>query len=54
MNAIVAVPPRTGAAKTYVIELMAMVRAKNPNEPEFHQAVLEVVESLTPSRSKLG
>jgi glutamate dehydrogenase (NADP+) len=27
---------------------MAEVRAKNPAEPEFHQAVQEVVESLSP------
>jgi len=26
---------------------MAEVKAKNPNEIEFHQAVQEVVESLT-------
>src|SRR5438045_2944053 len=31
----------------YVSELMARVKAKNPAEPEFHQAVQEVVESLT-------
>jgi len=30
----------------YVSELMASVKAKNPAEPEFHQAVQEVVESL--------
>jgi len=30
----------------YVSSLMAEVKAKNPNEPEFHQAVQEVVESL--------
>jgi glutamate dehydrogenase (NADP+) len=30
----------------YVSELMAQVKAKNPAEPEFHQAVQEVVESL--------
>ncbi|MEW5806108.1 MAG: NADP-specific glutamate dehydrogenase [Acidobacteriota bacterium] len=30
----------------YAKELMAQVRAKNPNEPEFLQAVQEVVESL--------
>jgi glutamate dehydrogenase (NADP+) len=30
----------------YVKNLMAEVKAKNPNEPEFHQAVQEVVESL--------
>ena len=31
----------------YVSELMAEVKAKNPAEPEFHQAVQEVAESLT-------
>jgi glutamate dehydrogenase (NADP+) len=30
----------------YVSELMAWVKAKNPAEPEFHQAVQEVAESL--------
>ncbi len=30
----------------YVSELMARVKAKNPAEPEFHQAVQEVIESL--------
>ena len=30
----------------YVQKLMADVVAKNPNEPEFHQAVREVTESL--------
>ena len=30
----------------YVSGLMAEVKAKNPNEPEFHQAVQEVAESL--------
>ena len=33
---------------TYVNDLMAEVKAKNPAEPEFHQAVEEVVESLEP------
>jgi glutamate dehydrogenase (NADP+) len=33
--------------KDYVAGLMAEVKAKNPAEPEFHQAVQEVVESLT-------
>ena len=31
----------------YVSDLMAQVKAKNPAEPEFHQAVFEVAESLT-------
>src|SRR3954470_23429235 len=33
--------------QNYVSELMAEVKAKNPAEPEFHQAVQEVAESLT-------
>jgi len=32
--------------KDYVAGLMADVKAKNPSEPEFHQAVQEVAESL--------
>jgi len=32
----------------YVSSLMAQVKAKNPAEPEFHQAVQEVAESLAP------
>jgi len=32
----------------YVRSLIAQVKAKNPAEPEFHQAVQEVVESLEP------
>src|SRR5438477_13068798 len=31
----------------YVSNLMAGVKAKNPGESEFHQAVQEVAESLT-------
>jgi glutamate dehydrogenase (NADP+) len=33
--------------ESYVQNVMAEVTAKNPNEPEFHQAVQEVVESVT-------
>src|SRR5260370_38892265 len=33
--------------ENYVSNLMAEVKAKNPNEVEFHQAVQEGVESLT-------
>ncbi|MFR9603644.1 MAG: NADP-specific glutamate dehydrogenase [Rikenellaceae bacterium] len=32
----------------YIDSFMARIIAKNPNEPEFHQAVFEVVESLAP------
>ncbi|MFH1016600.1 MAG: NADP-specific glutamate dehydrogenase [Pseudomonadota bacterium] len=35
------------SSKDYVTSLMAHVKAKNPAEPEFHQAVQEVVESLS-------
>ena len=44
----VAVMPsvRTPSTRDYVTSLMAQVKAKNPNEPEFHQAVQEVAESL--------
>ena len=31
---------------TFVDEFMGQVKAKNPAEPEFHQAVSEVIESL--------
>ncbi|HJW14341.1 MAG TPA: NADP-specific glutamate dehydrogenase [Thermoanaerobaculia bacterium] len=37
-------PPVT--ASPYVRDLMGELKAKNPAEPEFHQAVQEVVESL--------
>ncbi len=32
----------------FIENFMANIKAKNPNEPEFHQATLEVVESLAP------
>ncbi len=32
---------------SYVADFMAQVKAKNPAEPEFHQAVQEVIESLS-------
>ena len=35
-------------AKEYVESFMAQIIARNPNEPEFHQAVREVAESLAP------
>ena len=36
----------------FVDEFMAELKAKNPNEPEFHQAVMEVAESLEPVLEK--
>jgi glutamate dehydrogenase (NADP+) len=38
--------PGTGSTSDYVAGLLAMVKAKNPAEVEFHQAVNEVVDSL--------
>jgi glutamate dehydrogenase (NADP+) len=35
-------------SNTYADEFMAELKAKNPGEPEFHQAAQEVVESLAP------
>jgi len=35
------------AMKDYISEVIADVKARNPGEPEFHQAVQEVVESLS-------
>src|SRR5690606_10492253 len=39
-------PVIVGAMKDYVTALMADVAAKNPAEPEFHQAVQEVADSI--------
>ena len=36
------------AGSAYVDEVIAQTKAKNPAEPEFHQAVEEVLESLAP------
>ncbi len=32
----------------YLIDLLEQVKARNAGEPEFHQAVEEVLESLEP------
>lgn len=40
-------PTKNPVVKDYVNGIMASVQAKNPNEPEFHQAVQEVLESIT-------
>ena len=41
-------PPKINAAAEYTNQILNLVKAKNPAEPEFHQAVLEVFESLRP------
>jgi glutamate dehydrogenase (NADP+) len=43
MSAGILTPPTTG---DYIEQVMNTVKAKNPAEPEFHQAVQEVFESL--------
>ena len=42
-------PPERKIAGDYIEEVMSIVRAKNPTEFEFHQAVQEVFESLRPA-----
>ncbi|MDD3653613.1 MAG: NADP-specific glutamate dehydrogenase [Desulfotomaculaceae bacterium] len=37
-----------GASQQIIHEIMGRFAKRNPNEPEFHQAVLEVLESLEP------
>ena len=41
-------PPKGTAAADYASQILNLVKAKNPAEPEFHQAVMEVFESLGP------
>ena len=47
-NTMVSSPPKTGGTKDYINAIISLVKAKNPSEVEFHQAVLEVMESLVP------
>ncbi len=37
---------------SYVDEVIELVEKKNPGEPEFHQAVKEVLESLKQYKKK--
>ena len=46
MSAGIMNPPAIKMLGDYIKEVMAQVKAKNPAEPEFHQAVQEVLESL--------
>ena len=49
MAATTVMPPGIKSpAGDYINEVMAQVKVKNPAEPEFHQAVQEVFESLRP------
>jgi glutamate dehydrogenase (NADP+) len=46
------IPGAIPAPRTYVNDVLALVKAKNPAEKEFHQAVQEVLESLIPALEK--
>ena len=46
MSAGTLTPSETRISGDYIEQVMAQVKAKNPAEPEFHQAVQEVFESL--------
>src|ERR1039457_4927386 len=41
-------PPKGTSLSDYASQILNLVKAKNPAEPEFHQAVMEVFESLGP------
>jgi glutamate dehydrogenase (NADP+) len=41
-------PTSTPSVKEYVQQVLGLIRAKNPAEPEFHQATQEVFDSLVP------
>jgi glutamate dehydrogenase (NADP+) len=47
-NTMVGTPAKTGGTKEYINFIISLVKAKNPSEVEFHQAVLEVMDSLVP------
>ena len=46
MSSGIMTPPAIKTPGAYITEVMAKVKAKNPAEPEFHQAVQEVFDSL--------
>jgi glutamate dehydrogenase (NADP+) len=48
LDVAVRTPGKSMTAKEYVQNVMAGIKAKNPAEPEFHQASQEVFESLVP------
>ena len=52
MSSTLLTRPGTKVPGDYIEDVMAGVRAKNPAEPEFHQAVQEVMESLRPAMEK--
>jgi len=37
---------------SHITDVIAKIKAKNPGEPEFHQAVEEVMKTLEPTVAK--
>jgi glutamate dehydrogenase (NADP+) len=52
MNAGILTPRGVKPPGDYIEQVMTQVKSKNPAEPEFHQAVQEVLESLRPVLQK--
>jgi glutamate dehydrogenase (NADP+) len=52
MGTITLAPPVTKAPAEYINDVINLVRTKNPAEPEFHQAVQEVLDTLNPVIAK--
>ena len=52
MSAGIMTPPGTLVPDGYTENVWSLVKAKNPAEPEFHQAVQEVFDSLRPVLAK--
>ena len=52
MGTITLAPPVLKAPAEYISDVMNLVRAKNAAEPEFHQAVQEVMDTLGPVLAK--
>ncbi len=52
MGIAIRTAPATITPAEYINEVLFTVRKKNPAEPEFHQAVQEVLETLTPVLAK--
>lgn len=52
MGASLMTLPELDVSGSYIEEVLTTVRAKNPAEPEFHQTVEEVLESLQPMLAK--
>jgi glutamate dehydrogenase (NADP+) len=52
MGIAIRTAPATMTPAEYISEVLFTVRRKNPAEAEFHQAVQEVLETLTPVLSK--